>query len=199
MKTRNKLQQSGGITLMSIAIAGVLFLASCQKDELLNPSSTNSASSDRISAAPIGSTNSVDRSTRPFIIVNIEHQSGLSHTPTYIVSLYSEGTVIFRGIRDVGHIGTFKYNVPLNAVGKIQNLMSEVFYEIEGQAYVPDKMLVVTTYQRARDVRPRQLIDYNTSEQAKLVWLRQSVESILKTDAYVKEGTLNLFNFPAEY
>ena len=56
-----------------------------------------------------------------------------------------------------------------------------------------------TTYQRARDVRPRQLIDYNTSEQAKLVWLRQSVESILKTDVYVKESTSQFFNSPAEY
>lgn len=199
MKPRNKLQQSGGITLMSIALASVLFLASCQKDELLNPSSTNSASSDRISSAPIGSTNSIDRTTLPFIIVKIEHQSGLSHTPAYIVSLYSEGTVVFRGIRDVGHIGTFKYKVPLNAVGKIQNLLSEVFYEIEGQAYVPDKMLVVTTYQRARDVSPRQLIDYNTSKEAKLVGLRQSVESILKTDVYVKESTSQFFNSLAEY
>ncbi len=180
---RNLTIKMSGIVLF-FAMTIIVMFSGCQKDDMTpsgNVSDANSVS--RID--PRGLAVEV---TRPFEVFRIDHQAGRTVQPAYIVSLMSNGTLTFVGVRNVAHLGKVSMDVGNSTLAKFNKLMSDVdFYKIEdNNVYSPDLPLVITTYHQPKagtinpdyDYITKSLIDFNNGYPSELIKLRLTAEKI---------------------
>lgn len=180
---RNLTIKMSGIVLFFAMTIIVMFFG-CQKDEMVpsgNQSDANSVS--RIDPRGLSL-----EATRPFEVFRIDHQAGRTVQPAYIVSLMSNGTLTFVGVRNVAHLGRVSWDVNSTTLAKFNKLMSNVdFYKIEdNNVYTPDLPLVITTYhqQKSQTINPdydyivKSLVDFNNGYPSELIKLRLSAEKI---------------------
>lgn len=185
------------LNLTALAIISLLTLSSCDKTEVPIPGLNEAHKTEaNLTKAPVSGSNSDIApplmNQNRYAIVSIQHQPGYTANPTpdYIVTLYNNGDVIFQGLNGVTKLGTYKYNVSLDVVNNVQNLLSPVFYKIKDVLTdVPDVPDVITTYQMAEDIAPMTLIDNGQNYPVQLIELRKNVESMIKDQPYV--GILN--------
>lgn len=179
---------------LALTLTSTLLLAGCDKTEVPIPGLNQPESA--FTKAPGTKSNSDIapplRNDNRYVLVSISHQPGytVNPEPDYTISLYNNGEVVFQGVSDVAKIGTYRYNVSLDVVNNIQNLLSPVFYNIKDLlTAIPDSPDVITTYQLAEDIAPVSLIDNGQNYPLPLIELRKQVETMLRDQSYV--GNLN--------
>ena len=200
MKATRKFSETNGATVLLFAIT--MLLASCQKEEIqapgLNQSTMNSGISNN-SAEQTSRNDGLNHNHFPiYEVVTINHQPGIPGLgASYKVTLNNRGVVFFEGMRGVTHIGKYKYSVSQASLVRIQELLSESFYEISDDYIIrPHQSYVSTTFKMANDIAPKELLDNNKNYPQQLILLRQLIEEILGVSKYTKGRTEILF--PAE-
>jgi hypothetical protein len=191
MKTLNSTTSKvkNGVIILPFII-GLFMMASCQKEESVQPSDNSSNQSAMRQTNSVNAEAATIEIPRPviFTMVNIEHQSGWSTAPAYSVTIKSDGEVIYRGSHNVRTMGAVSFDISKETLSYIQDMFYySRFYQIRDTlALTPDVPVNLTFYRESLKVNGKTLIDENKSYPAILIQLRQKVEETLNISKYVK-------------
>lgn len=166
-----------GKSTLTFALLSFSILASCTKDELMGPVSSQAAAQSVAAKNPPASF--------PYEILVIDHKAGgWSFGPDYKVTMLSNGTGIFEGRKNVGTLKTIKFAINHEAFIYIRNLLaSSNFFEIKDVPYVPDAAETFTTYSDGRRKETKR--DFGLGEPAVLIKLRQLAEKKMEVQKYI--------------
>jgi len=190
-----------------VSLIAILLVVACQKDEVapLTQTSVPSLNNSKSAVAAFGTEQGMPvfdnskstvtdlASTPLFTVMRIAHEAARTTNPDYILSVNSDGGVVFQGIRNVSHIGTFKYRMSPAAFVSFNRTLNDIdFYSIvDNNELIMDVPVITTTYQRAMGADIRTLYDYDNGYPSTLVALRTKVESLINADFYIKPAVAN--------
>lgn len=179
MKTIRKFREilTGKPALAANLFAGILFLASCQKEDMMQPSVQNVVSAKAI--------NPPSAIHAPYAMVTIEHLPGHGLGPNYKVTLLSDGSALFEGRQNVPVIGTVKFSIFKERLAYIKNMFEAAhFFSIKDDIYIyPDAPTFLTTY--CNGEVSKTLKDMDTGIPQILIQLRRTTEGIMQVDRFL--------------
>lgn len=188
MKTLKMLTENAKATIsgLTLALASVLLLSGCQKEELAqSPSTAGDQQSNRSHIMP---------SVPPVLLYNsiqIDHYSANSNLPDYSVIVNAKGTATFQGRRNISSPGTFNMEVSIKALTVINQLYL-TFKNTDVTKSLDDKMekvpaipIVLTTISANDGSGIKTYHDYNNGMQPKLERFRKNVEKVLNIGRFV--------------
>ncbi|MFI5220066.1 MAG: DUF6438 domain-containing protein [Bacteroidia bacterium] len=182
MKTLIRKTQSAkkGIYNFFLLITSFLMLAGCEKFEQVQPASSGKSQNQKMIAPPIP----------PSIMVSIEHNCIGTEQPDYTVMLFSDGSVVFAGRKNVSFIGRIMYKTDEATVSYIKNLFESAhFFQIQQVSFnTLDAPYVVTTY--TNEWNSKKLIDFNNGIPQMLIQIRKKTEEKLNVAKYVDRAVL---------
>jgi hypothetical protein len=182
MKTLNSKTQENkkGIYNFLLLMTSFVMLAGCAKFEPLQPAESAESQNLKISTQRIP----------PSIMVSIEHYCIGTNQPEYSVMLFTDGSVVFAGLKNVSFIGRVMYETDHATVLYIKNLFESAhFFQIqEVSINVVDAPYAVTTY--TNEWNSKKLIDFNNGIPQMLIQIRKKTEEKLNVAKYVTGGVL---------
>lgn len=191
---KNLSQRFSDTKLFLFVIVLASIYVSCQKDDLISPA-TSSLSTPTLKVSATHLNNSPETEIPRFVIFKVSHQSGNSQElPSYNVSLYNDGLVLFEGLRNVKVEGIHDYRISPSILEIVKaDLAGSSFYSInDNLGIVPDLACCVTTLQLAADQESKTLVDYNNGFPVELISIREKVEGILNDNIFIKGNTRGL-------
>ncbi|MFI5220068.1 MAG: DUF6438 domain-containing protein [Bacteroidia bacterium] len=180
MKTlKSKFQKTGIAIFLSLFI---IVMAGCSKEESPQPLTGTSA----VAGADLRQIGPPPPIARPFVMITIDHQAMRSFLPDYSVTVYSDGTVLFAGRKNVGTLGKVSFSVDQSKLKEVLSVFKQMeFYSIRSDRQInPDVPRTLTSLAESKTSRVKTLVDDNR-EPGKLVNLRKTVEWVLQIDQYV--------------
>jgi hypothetical protein len=181
MKTSNNIRKNN-ISLASLALISILFMAGCGKDDVVIPQGKDQAKGIDIprQIQPADQSASADQFDL-FGLIQIDHSSARTSMPDYVVTVRSDASVVFEGRRNcaVNEIREFQASAVM--MRKLILIYYESkFYSIEDNlSLAADLPMVTTTCSGAELKGSRSLIDYYGSDPAALIQFRTKVEEAL--------------------
>lgn len=181
-----------------LIITSSLFMASCEKEELMDfsvesketterqnkPIDIHGAKTNRIQADAANfdqSLASENASAGIFIMIKIDHLPGKSAEPDYSVTVTSDGHVTYDGRGSVAVKGKIEQDVKGFVLEEIKGLFEHSGFSsiLQDLPNIADAPRVYTTWKSSSIARPITLMDYNRAYPMALVSLRIKAESIL--------------------
>jgi hypothetical protein len=185
-------KMKSGAAILPLIIA-LFFMASCSKDESVNPMNKELTPTDaaRFVKPGLAEGFATINDARDLNLLQIEHKSRFaiisSNTqPDYSVIIQSYGIVIYEGRANVKRLGKVQFTASAQQLRKLNMLwMSVDFAKITDKVeLIPNHPVNITTF------RGKTLIDYGQGDPAQLIELRQATEDILQISQYVKGNVL---------
>ena len=194
MKTLKNIRIQNSIA--ATVIVSLLFLSSCQKEDLVTTTSGNVTTSDNAKHDPQGKRHQVHPAAdarfelpeaQSTIMIKIDHIAGRTHAPDYSVSIKFDGTIIFEGRRNVAYLDTKEWRLASDKFMNVKQLFENSgFNSIENHlSELADVPMVYTTWSASAAQRSKTLFDYNDGYPEGLISLRQKAESILDLGQYI--------------
>lgn len=185
--------------ILSFMFSLLFYLTSCKKDDIEVPSKVSTGASERqiksnhddvskgnaekVNQLKFIPPNANQGKIAADVLIKIDHQAARSKAPDYVVTVFSNGKVVFEGRRNVTFIGPKEMKIDKSTVEELKRLFTEAnFSGIEDALpYIADIPTVYTTYNGPDPVGDviNTLKDYNDGIPLELIALRIKTESIL--------------------
>ncbi len=186
MKTTRLLKRKLSQALCSLALLAVtiIFLNGCKKEELSTPVSNQETVSNSI-PKNIGGYDQI----LLFRTIIIDHRTGRSLMPNYMVTITDDGMVKYVGRANVRTLGTMEFKVHPSALYQISAFSSTMnFFEIKTNTqseFEVDHPMTVTTYLPSLpETRPVTLFD-NGQKPEVLISYRNKIEALLNISSLI--------------
>ncbi len=187
MKTSNNFRKNN-ISLVSLALISILFMASCGKDDVVIPQGKDQAKGIDIARQiePADHSASADQFDL-FGLIKIDHSAARTSMPDYVVTVRADASVVFEGRRNCAVNEIREFQASAEMMRKLVYIYAESkFYSIvDNLSLAADLPMVTTTCSGVQSKDSKSLIDYYGSDPAALIQFRIKVEEALDIAKFV--------------
>jgi len=167
---------------LPVFLFAALLFSSCSKSELDDLQPVNNESAGTNTTADIGNpTPGVPLNA----MINISHGLCMGTCPYYIVTVSSEGDVVYNGIQNVATRGIVRYKISAEEAKQLAYMMvQEGFFKLDNEyAMIPDAQRFETSL--VWEGNSKTVVDYGINIPYNLISMRQKVEHALKIEKLV--------------
>ena len=200
MKTQSSNTAKSRLATLTIIIMLAFAFNSCQKDET-PVLETTPAENHQFPVETINRSATTANTALAVVMVKIEHLAIKSSQADYMVTLYTDGTIIFNGRKNVKYTGIARLQATTESMLSISALIrnSNFFTMSQSTKFAEDLPVTITTcaqMQQTADVRTpayktKSLSDYNNGYPKALCALRMNIERQLQIQDLIGGEIIN--------
>jgi hypothetical protein len=170
---------------LSMTVMGILLIliAGCRKeDDLTSASNKNILSNERTGNPDAGSGDPA------FILFKTDHQAGKSSLPDYVVTVFSDGNIVYQGRKNVAAMGKVQFRVSDSTLQRLGDLAfsygieQETSFDSDPRNLVPECPRYFISFARSVDKPLKTFVSYSDLNPATAEQAAQIVDNILQSE-----------------